>query len=448
MVALPVRVVLAAAASCALAPAFPLAAQSGAPPRSPEEQQRLRLQTLARDARNPSDRIRIAAWEELLSFGDEGIAILKPVVEGKLAKDRKAVEEWFAGESRGRLRRKLEDELVLRRKEALACIFDSARYPDEDHGAAGQPEVDRLVARVREAWEHPTAFARSLFEELDAAARQLEEDIVYLEVCGGRPPEELATVDGWLARYDARFERERLGISDGVAEWNREVRAYNAGEALTSATEEERACMVAVGDYREMLGLRVLEIDERLVRAARKHSAEMHELGYFSHTSPTPGLESPGRRCAREGYHGGGAENIAVGMTGGVDAFWCWYHSSGHHRNILGGHAQIGVGNCDRHWTQNFGGSSSLRGRKVDDPQILYLERLRRLDPTSADAEAAIASWCRANQLDDAMKHHAQRALALDPEHEKAHALLGEVRVDGRWVPKSEGRRPDPASRP
>jgi hypothetical protein len=204
---------------------------------------------------------------------------------------------------------------------------------------------------------------------------------------------------------------------------------------LTSADEEELACMNATNSYRRMMGLKILEIDERLVRAGRKHSEEMKTLDYFAHESPVAENKSPGLRCAHEGYPGAGAENIAVGMQRGEHAFACWYRSSGHHRNILGGHSQIGVGRCEAYWTQDFGGSSTLRGRRIDDPSILYLGRLKKLDPKSAESEVALALWCRAERLEEKAEQHARAALALDPENEKAHALLGEVKQNGTWVP-------------
>jgi len=398
-----------------------------------EERRRVRLQILAREARDWVDWRRLAAWEGLLEYGEDGRKVLLPIVEAKLEKDRVALSERFKATELGRAKKKLEAALVDRRKEALACIFDGSRYPDENHGAAGQPEVDRLVNRVRAAFEHPASFTRQTIPDVDALAIALEEDFAYVEACGGKLADGMTTVAVWLDGFNAAFEVEKLGINGTRHDWNVEVAKYHAEELLTSADSEELACMNATNDYRRMMGLPIVEVDERLVRAARKHSQEMKELNYFAHESPVAANCSPGQRCAHEGYSGGGAENIAAGMSHGVGAFEGWYNSSGHHRNMLGGHQQIGVGRFDRLWTQNFGGSSSLRGRKIEDPQILYLGRLKKLDPTNADSEANLAAWCRSNGLEERAKEHALRALAIDPEHEKAHELMGHVKRDGRW---------------
>jgi hypothetical protein len=412
--------------------ASPLHAQK-AP--SPEELRAAKLEGLAREARGSTDKARAEAWEKLLAFGPDGVKVLTPIVTEKLDRDRRALEEWFKGTHTAAVKRKVEEALVERRKEALACIFDRKRYPDEDHGRVGQPEVDRLVDLVRKVWDQPAVFARTLFPDADALARALEEDVVYLQTCGGKAPAELDSVDHWLSRFDAALARDHMGVPINQVEWNEVVDKYHADEVLTSADPEEIACMRATNDYRRMMGMKILEYDERLVRAARKHSQEMKELNYFAHDSPVAENKSFGLRCAHEGYAGASGENIAGAGPHGVEAFNGWYHSSGHHRNILGGHSQLGVGGYQGLWTQDFGGSSSLRGRNITDPSLLYYGKLRKLDPKSAESEVALATWCRAQKLEEKVQLHARAALALDPENEKAHVLLGEVRQNGKWVP-------------
>lgn len=189
--------------------------------------------------------------------------------------------------------------------------------------------------------------------------------------------------------------------------------------------------MDATNAYRVLMGKPLLEIDERLVRAARKHSQEMVDLGYFAHASPVAEHKSPGQRCALEGYSGGGAENIATAADG-QGAFVGWYTSSGHHRNMLGGHRQFGVGRAGEFpgntFTQNFGGGDSLRGRTIEDPQIAYLQKRRKLAMADPDAHYALAVWCKANGLTDLANLHAETAVALAPGHAKALEFLGRKR--------------------
>src|SRR5215475_9679922 len=83
-------------ALCAVvASAAPLHAQKGPPPPTPEELRKQHLAALARDTTDWNDKTRLAAWEELLRFGDDGVAKLKTIVTAKLVHDRRALEEWF-----------------------------------------------------------------------------------------------------------------------------------------------------------------------------------------------------------------------------------------------------------------------------------------------------------------------------------------------------------------
>ncbi len=116
------------------------------------------------------------------------------------------------------------------------------------------------------------------------------------------------------------------------------------------------------------MGLHCVKIDERLVRAARKHSIEMQQMKYFAHSSPTAHLKNPSMRAKREGYGAGVAENIARGASTGRGAFKQWFGSSGHHRNMLSGHTEMGCGAAAHHWwTQNFG---RLTGKSLTPPRV------------------------------------------------------------------------------
>ena len=106
---------------------------------------------------------------------------------------------------------------------------------------------------------------------------------------------------------------------------------------------------------RLLLGLGAVAVDLKLSAAARGHAEDMRRLGFFSHTSPVPGKESPGKRAALAGTSGS-AENIAWGTGTGRGAIRMWWYSPGHHKNMLGGHRRVGLGRSESHWTQMFGG--------------------------------------------------------------------------------------------
>lgn len=141
---------------------------------------------------------------------------------------------------------------------------------------------------------------------------------------------------------------------------NRQIEAWNASQRpLMSQGEWDN--LVAVNAYREALGLRPYEIDHRLLQAARQHSKEMADKGYFSHSSPTPETSSHTKRMSRAGYSGGYSENIANGARSGDLAFWMWFSSPPHHRNMMNaGSTQMGVGQWGVLWTQKFGRGKPL----------------------------------------------------------------------------------------
>jgi uncharacterized protein YkwD len=98
-----------------------------------------------------------------------------------------------------------------------------------------------------------------------------------------------------------------------------------------------------------------LVMDPKLRCAARMHSLDMYEEGYFSHSSPD-GSE-PSDRMAAAGYSGFfWGENIGRGARTPATAVAGWMSSDGHCANIMHpGFEEIGVGRVDTYWTQKFG---------------------------------------------------------------------------------------------
>lgn len=136
----------------------------------------------------------------------------------------------------------------------------------------------------------------------------------------------------------------------------RDRSALEHNETLRAAMDpEEIAGTTALNRIRWLLGLPLLRIDPKLAAAARDHSLDMETLGFFAHESPVAGKKSPSDRAARFGTSGG-AENIAAGQGTGAAAIEAWWYSPGHHKNMLGGHARVGLGRHAQKWTQMFGG--------------------------------------------------------------------------------------------
>lgn len=69
-------------------------------------------------------------------------------------------------------------------------------------------------------------------------------------------------------------------------------------QSTATLTDDEQAFVRLVNEERAKKGLRELTIDPVLVAAARQHSREMAQLGYFDHYSPVQGMRSPLDRYA------------------------------------------------------------------------------------------------------------------------------------------------------
>ncbi len=189
----------------------------------------------------------------------------------------------------------------------------------------------------------------------------------------------------------------------------------------------EHACVARLNVHRLLLGIPPAELDLRLVAAAKKHAEEMVAKRYFSHTSPTPGHESPWKRAAREGARSHG-ECIAGAGPSGVAAFRGWYHSQGHHKIMIVG-ATVGVGRAGGTWTLLVG-SSRLRGAAATKFAQYMRQRYRAGD--DAERLYKLARWCAPVGFTAQARDELERAVALDPEHEQAKKALEAMRGGGR----------------
>lgn len=112
----------------------------------------------------------------------------------------------------------------------------------------------------------------------------------------------------------------------------------------------ERQMLQLIDRERQGRGLSSLRPDPILTEAARAHSADMAEKGYFHHVSPTPGRRTPMDRYTRAaGGRSRGlslAENIYHGSRVSITAAHRGFmESPGHRDNVLGrGWRRVGVG--------------------------------------------------------------------------------------------------------
>lgn len=255
---------------------------------------------------------------------------------------------------------KLKRDLNKRRKETLKVIFNTAIYPKNGpQKEKGQKIVDEKVARLRGIWNYKEVargFDKSIVQRIEAI-KKLDQ---YLTKLGIEPDEKFGDdLERILFMTGKRLDIRNFPLNAkeaGLMHYNKKIRGYNAKLLKTGPTSfnpSELKQISITNDYREMLGLKILRAHEALGRAARKHSQNMQAAGRLWHVGPDG---NPQSRAVQEGYHGYGGENCAYGTESPQGVFDMWYHSPGHHRNMLRlEYVVLGVGQAGIFWTQHFG---------------------------------------------------------------------------------------------
>lgn len=149
-------------------------------------------------------------------------------------------------------------------------------------------------------------------------------------------------------------EQERIVLrAIPMGESDRRVLLEN--ESLAPEIDaKEAAGILELNLIRIRCGIGALRIDTKLCEAGRGHSQDMKELDFFAHESPVEGKKTPGDRASKAGTSAS-SENIARGQRTGKAVIGGWWHSPGHHRNMLAPATRTGIGRFEFHWTQLFG---------------------------------------------------------------------------------------------
>lgn len=322
----------------------------------------------------------------------------------------------FSLEFKPKLKQRLErvEQLSKLRKEVLNFINDKTKYdrsPDDQIKGQRVVKLVKELQKVYAEWEMfvtqdeaglrnlSPASARSKWEELDKLApvtdtleAELNTDelkvLLYYRtsdfknlVSSGEKLLESTALPEWKRELISRY------ISEGIMQYNLTVKH--------SMSKIELEGVNSTNEYRMLLGLRALEIDERLVQAARKHSEETALLGLHGHESPVKGRGTPQERCVLEGYDRYSNENFTGIASNGFEAVGvnktkissneagALFYLPNEHRCLIDTtHLQIGMGMsksgkcpgysnmwpCLNHWTQVFGSASALN-EKANKPK-------------------------------------------------------------------------------
>lgn len=281
--------------------------------------------------------------------------------------------------------------------------------------AFSKEKLDEVMAPIQKAFDEAMSAVGEAekYKTLRASVNELEG---YAVDCGLR--------HGWSGElWDNQCALLVVNRFAGGPRWSSTIEMNQLVGAWIDPGEA--ACIARLNVHRILIGLAPMEIDLRLVVAAKKHSEEMVAKKYFAHDSPTESLKTPWMRASRE-QTGSNGECIAGGQGTGVGAFTGWYYSQGHHKIMISGGACVGVGRAASTWTLMVGGSRIANPRT--DKMATYVRR-RYEAGDKAEALFELAKWCASVQLLVQAQDELERVVALDPNHEAAKKALERLRA-------------------
>jgi len=347
------------------------------------------------------------AWAQIKEAGEPPPAVVRAIATSRS-------RAWAALE---RLMRSSQVRDVARRLRAKIAPHQGRVRAVVGGNAFSREALDRAAEPIAKALEEAITPLLHL-EAFKNLSERIDELEGYAADCGLR--------HGWEDDLGQALVRLAfVNLYAGSIRWrttlerNRRVGAWiEPGEA---------SCVAHLNIHRILIGLHPLAIDLRLVAAAKKHSEEMAAKGYFSHESPTPRWKSFAQRAAREHTRAGG-ECIAAGTTSGAGAFHMWYYSQGHHRIMISGAKNIGVGRCGNKWTLMVG-SAPTSG--TTPAKMTHYVRRRYEAGDDPARLLALAKWCASVGLLEQCADELRRLLAIEPDNAEAKRALPRLEAKG-----------------
>lgn len=310
-----------------------------------------------RRARDPADRDAAAA--ALLAGGSDAVTKLATAARGEVGRLRTPYAARFQRAAAEVLKgRRLEGGGAAEVADLRKTILDVAAadgLTKEIIVARSDPALERLERLF--AATPADVLAADAALAADRATLLALDDVVLrcvdaLPAADRKPGQDLAAGTRFVAELAAAEELACL-LAGPLTPADRQTVTANAALARTLDPEEARGVM-RLNVIRVLVGLPAQVIDPKLVAACRTHSRDMEERGFFDHASPVSGRETPWRRAEAAGTSAR-SENIFSGSEEGAAAIEAWWHSPGHHKNMLGPESRTGLGRWKGFWTQLFG---------------------------------------------------------------------------------------------
>ena len=318
------------------------AAEAPADPPAENDRPHELIQRLMRPEAEAKDRVQ--AIVELVARGSEGAAEARKRLGDRLD-ELDAVVRQPLPKTRNAAR-------IAELRKTLTRLREDPKLSHEDLQNKGVPAHNELYSLFAQ-WQAQT---HQVVKQQTAAAAELERLGEFFRLLrkewpgqfSGPPP---LPLDKFTTKAEHLFET--VTASEPV----RDARILAQNAVLARALDSQAVVgMQLLNRMRMECGSRPLLIDPKLCEAARGHSKDMRELGFFSHVSPVPGKRTAFERAKLAGTTAFG-ENLYRGSNSGKIAVKSWFLSPGHHRIMLEPHfTRQGMGHDGTFWTAMFGG--------------------------------------------------------------------------------------------
>ena len=350
--------ILAGSLLCAASAAF--GQLPGTADESLTPQQRREVQRLAADYRRArrDPRQMAEVVERAVALGRPAVDALLPNIERELHPQLTSYRGKFFQQASLLANQQLQQvnlEEVAQLRQTVVGLQHQPRFSNELIVQQGDPALKRLEEIFVVDREKVLAAAPALQE----TRQQLAELGQLWQRCavfryeqlpeGEQKPKEPPSFEAYLQGE----EELAAGMAAPMDPQTRRTLSINARLSSRLDPEEARA-VLALNLTRNLLGLPAVLVDLRLTAAARDHSQDMRTHNFFAHESPVPGKATPWDRAAHFSTTAS-AENIAMGFQDGKAVNLAWFHSPGHHKNMLGDHKRVGIGRSGVHFTELFG---------------------------------------------------------------------------------------------
>lgn len=280
---------------------------------------------------------RLEIYKDLAAVGPGALAELAALVDRELAGYEKQAEQLAASTP-------LDAEIEKLRK-VMGELRADPNLTEEKLKRIGDPAMGGL----QKLMSLKVKQEQQRYQQTQRLAKQVQTWVEFFEQLPASDESELSkeTYLERLGNITARFtEPSEFALAQQVAEEN--------AKQYPKLARQTAAGLRFLNELHFALGLKPLVVDLKLCEAARGHSADMAQRGFFSHESPVPGKRTFAERAKAAGTTAS-AENIYQGSSSSRTAILGWFHSPGHHKNMFGAHERQGLGHAGGHWTQVFG---------------------------------------------------------------------------------------------